>query len=216
MIELKEVTKSYGDTTPIQDVGLRLQEGEFISIIGPSGSGKTTLLNVTAGLLTPDRGKVIVDGTSLYSLTRKDRVAFRRNHFGFIFQAFHLIPYLTARENVEVPLYLAGVEEGRQVSIGEGLLKKVGLPDKCGRFPGELSTGEQQRVAIARALANRPKVIFADEPTGNLDKKTSKEVMSFMKELNAMGATVLLVTHDPEIAEYARRKIWLDEGRLTT
>lgn len=172
MIKVKGVTKSYGDITPIKDVNLQIEEGGFISIIGPSGSGKTTLLNVAAGLLTPTQGEVIIDGISLYKLHQRDRVAFRRKNFGFVFQAFNLIPYLTAIENIEVPLYLAGIKKKRQEYLANELLEKVGLKDKGSRFPAQLSTGEQQRVAIVRALANNPRVIFVDEPTGNLDIKT--------------------------------------------
>ncbi len=215
MIDLRGVTKSFGDVIPIKDVSIRLQDGEFVSIVGPSGSGKSTLLNLMAGLLTPNSGEIIIDGTSLYKLPQRDRVAFRRKHFGFVFQTFNLIPYLTAIENVEIPLYLIGVEKHKQGIMAGELMDRVGLMDKYDRFPTQLSTGEQQRVAIARALANNPRVIFADEPTGNLDKKTGEEVMGFMKELNAGGVTVLVVTHDLEIAEYAWSKVKLDDGRLT-
>jgi len=185
MVEVKEVTKSYGDITPIENINLQIEEGEFISIIGPSGSGKTTLLNVAAGLLTPTQGEVIIDGISLYKLNQRERVAFRRKNFGFVFQAFNLISYLTAIENIEVPLYLAGIKEKKQEYLANELLERVGLKDKGSRFPAQLSTGEQQRVAIARALANNPRVIFADEPTGNLDIKTGT-VKSFMKEISFM------------------------------
>lgn len=215
MIEVKEVTKSYGDTTPIKDMNIQIEEGEFTSIIGPSGSGKTTLLNIVAGLLTPTHGEVTVDGTSLYKLNRRDRVAFRRKIFGFVFQAFNLIPYLTASENVQVPLYLAGIKKKRQEHLAREFLERVGLKDKGSRFPSQLSIGEQQRVAIARALANSPRVIFADEPTGNLDVKNGKEVMRYIKELNERGVTILLVTHDSEMADFAQRKIKLVDGRLS-
>lgn len=214
MIEVKDVTKSYGDVNPIKDVDLQVEEGGFISIIGPSGSGKTTLLNIIAGLLTPTHGEVINDEISLYELTQRERVGFRRNNFGFIFQAFNLIPYLTTIENVEVPLYLAGIKNKRQEYLAKELLERVGLGDKESRFPAQLSIGEQQRVAIARALANSPKVIFADEPTGNLDIKNGKEVMRYLKELNERGVTIILVTHDSEMANFAQRKINLIDGRL--
>jgi len=214
MIEVKEVTKSYGDITPIENVNLQIEEGEFISIIGPSGSGKTTLLNVAAGLLTPTQGEVIINGISLYKLNQRERVVFRRKNFGFVFQAFNLISYLTAIENIEVPLYLAGIKEKKQEYLANELLERVGLKDKGNRFPAQLSTGEQQRVAIARALANNPRVIFADEPTGNLDIKTGKEVICYMKELNERGVTILLVTHDSEMANLAQKKIKLVDGRL--
>ncbi len=214
MIEVKEVTKTYGDVIPVQDANLQVEEGEFVSIVGPSGSGKTTLLNLIAGLLTPTHGEVIVDGVALHSMSQRDRVAFRRKNFGFVFQAFNLIPYLTGIENVEIPLYLAGIKAKQQRSLARELLEKVGLDDKGNRFPGQLSTGEQQRVAIARALANHPRILFADEPTGNLDRRNGKEVMHYIKELNEKGVTILLVTHDSEMADFARRQIKLVDGRL--
>ncbi len=215
MIEVKRVTKSYGDVTPIEDVDLQIEEGEFASIVGPSGSGKTTLLNLIAGLLTPTQGEIVTDGISLYQLSQRDRVAFRRKNFGFVFQAFNLIPYFTAMENVQIPLYLAGVKEKEQASLARELLEKVGLEGKDSRFPAQLSTGEQQRVAIARALANNPRVIFADEPTGNLDAKNGAEVMTYIEELNGKGVTIILVTHDSDMADFARRKIKLVDGRLS-
>ncbi len=218
MIELREVTKSYGDVTPIKDLNLQIEWGEFISIVGPSGSGKTTLLNTIAGLSTPSSGEVMIEEESFYELDLRDRAAFRRENFGFVFQTFNLIPYLTALENIQVPLYLLdrNVGEEDQRILAEELLRQVGLKDKDGRFPAQLSIGEQQRVAIARALANEPKVIFADEPTGNLDAETGKEVMGYMEGLHEEGVTILLVTHDSEIANIAQRKITLVEGRLVS
>jgi putative ABC transport system ATP-binding protein len=215
VIDVNGVTKSYGDVTPIKDMSIQIEEGEFTSIIGPSGSGKTTLLNMVAGLLTPTQGEVIVNGVSLYKLNQRDRVAFRRENFGFVFQAFNLIPYFTVIENVQVPLYLAGVKEKEQEHLAGELLERVGLQDKVSRFPAQLSIGEQQRVAIARALANSPRVIFADEPTGNLDRKNGREVMGYIKELNEKGVTILLVTHDSEMADFAQSKIELIDGRLS-
>ena len=215
MIEVKGVTKSYADVTPIRDMNIQIGESEFTSIVGPSGSGKTTLLNMVAGLLTPTQGEVKVDGVSLYKLSRRDRVAFRRENFGFVFQAFNLIPYFTAIENIQVPLYLARIKEKEQEQLAGELLERVGLQDKATRFPTQLSIGEQQRVAIARALANNPRIIFADEPTGNLDRKNGKEVMRYIRELNERGVTILLVTHDSEMADFAQRKIRLVDGRLS-
>lgn len=215
MIEVKTVTKSYEDIIPLQDINFCIDGGDFVSVIGPSGSGKTTLLNVMAGLLTPTEGQIIVDGVSLYELNQRSRVAFRRKNFGFIFQSFNLISYLTAVENVEVPLYLSGEKNKRQRYVAHELLARVGLEDKGGRFPSQLSIGEQQRVAIARTLANSPRIIFADEPTGNLDGKASRVIMCYMKELNELGVTILLVTHDPEMASFAEKKIELTDGRLS-
>lgn len=215
MIEVKAVTKSFEDITPLEDVSFCINGDDFVSVTGPSGSGKTTLLNVMAGLLTPTQGEIMVDGTSLYELNQRDRVAFRRKNFGFIFQSFNLISYLTTVENVEVPLYLAGEKNKRQRYVAHELLAKVGLEDKGNRFPNQLSIGEQQRVAIARALANSPRVIFADEPTGNLDRKVGRMIMHYLKELNELGVTILLVTHDLEMADFAKRKIELIDGRLS-
>jgi putative ABC transport system ATP-binding protein len=214
VIEVRNVTKVYGRIEALKDVGLKIEDGEFISLLGPSGSGKTTFLNLVSGLLTPTSGQVLVDGVSLYELNPRERTAFRREKFGFIFQAFNLISYLTAIENVEMPLYLAGMLPEKQRVIASQLLEKVGLKDRFFHLPSELSTGEQQRVTIARSLANNASVILADEPTGNLDTKTGEELMGYVKELNEEGVTVLLVTHDPSVAAFARRSIKVVDGRV--
>jgi len=214
VIEVKNVTKTYGRLEALNDVSLEVKDGDFISLLGPSGSGKTTFLNAVAGLLTPTRGKVVVDGVSLYELGARERTAFRRKKFGFIFQAFNLISYLTAIENVEMPLYLQGMQSAKQRVIASQLLEKVGLKDRFFHLPSELSIGEQQRVAIARALANNASVMLADEPTGNLDTKNGAELMGYVKELNEEGVTVLLVTHDPSVAAFARRSIKVVDGRI--
>ncbi|MEJ2066387.1 MAG: ABC transporter ATP-binding protein [Deltaproteobacteria bacterium] len=214
MIEVSHVTKIYGGIEALHDVSLHVQRGDFVSIVGPSGSGKSTFLNLLAGLLTPTGGEVVVDGISLYKLSPKERTALRRDKFGFIFQTFNLIPYLTAIENVEIPLYLAGVPQTKQRAIATELLDKVGLKDRVSHLPSELSIGEQQRVAVARALTNNASVILADEPTGNLDTKSGGELMGYVKKLNGGGVTVLLVTHDPAIAGFAQRKIKIVDGRL--
>ncbi|UCD71218.1 MAG: ABC transporter ATP-binding protein [Syntrophobacterales bacterium] len=214
MIEVKNVTKTYGRIEALNDVNLEVKKGDFISLLGPSGSGKTTFLNLVAGLLTPTRGEVIVDGVSLYKLGPRERTAFRRRKFGFIFQAFNLISYLTAIENAEMPLYLAGMHPAKQRAIASKLLKKVGLKDRFFHLPSELSIGEQQRVAIARALANNASVILADEPTGNLDTKAGEELVGYVKELNEEGVTVLLVTHDPVISAFARKTLKVVDGRI--
>lgn len=214
MIEVRNVTKAYGRVEALKDVSLKVEDGDFLSLLGPSGSGKTTFLNLVAGLLTPTSGKVMVDGVSLYELRPRERTAFRREKFGFIFQAFNLISYLTAIENVEMPLYVAGMRPEEQRVIASQLLEKVGLKDRFFHLPSELSTGEQQRVTIARSLANNASVILADEPTGNLDTKTGEELMGYVKELNKEGVTVLLVTHDPSVAAFARRSIKVVDGRV--
>ncbi|MFV2069514.1 MAG: ABC transporter ATP-binding protein [Pirellulales bacterium] len=214
MIELRNVSKSYGPVWPIAGLNLRIEGGDFVAILGPSGSGKTTLLNTVAGLLTPTKGQVIVDDVSLYDVRQRERVAFRRENFGFVFQAFNLLPYFSVLQNVEVPLYLAGMRAREQKECARQLLESVHLSDKADRLPGQLSAGEQQRVAIARAVANSPRVIFADEPTGNLDCDNSKLVMKHMCDLSDQGKTILLVTHDADMASFARRRITLSDGRL--
>ena len=214
MIELRNVSKSYGSVRPIAGLDLRIADGEFVAILGPSGSGKTTLLNVVAGLLTPTEGQVVVDDVFLYDVHQHERVAFRRENFGFVFQVFNLLPYFTVLQNVELPLYLAGKRARRQEERARHLLDSVRLADKANRLPGELSTGEQQRVAVARAVANSPRVIFADEPTGNLDSDNSRLVMGHMRELSDQGKTILLVTHDAQMASFANRQIKLLDGRL--
>ena len=216
MIKVKNLTKTYGNIEVLKDASLEVRSGEFISIVGPSGSGKTTLLNVVAGLLTPTQGEVIVDGVSLYKLSPRERTAFRREKFGFIFQTFNLLSYLTAIENVEIPLYLAGAKSVDQKLVAKELLDRVGLKQRFSHLPSELSIGEQQRVAIARALANNASVILADEPTGNLDTKTGEDFMRDIKRLNAEGVTVLLVTHNVEMARFANRQIKMIDGRLVS
>jgi len=216
MIKAKNITKTYGNIEALKDVSLEVESGEFISIVGPSGSGKTTLLNVVAGLLTPTEGEVIVDGVSLYKLSLKQRIAFRRKNFGFIFQTFNLLSYLTAIENVEIPLYLAGAKSADQKPVAKELLDRVGLKERLSHLPSELSIGEQQRVAIARALANNASVLLADEPTGNLDTRTGEEFMRDIKRLNAEGVTILLVTHNLEMAKFANRQLRIIDGRLVS
>ena len=216
MVKVKNITKTYGNIEALKDVSLEVKSGEFISIVGPSGSGKTTLLNVVAGLLTPTEGEVIVDGVSLYKLNLKQRIAFRRKNFGFIFQTFNLLSYLTAIENVEIPLYLAGAKSADQKPVATELLDRVGLKERLSHLPSELSIGEQQRVAIARALANNASVLLADEPTGNLDTRTGEEFMRDIKRLNAEGVTILLVTHNLEMAKFANRQLRIIDGRLAS
>jgi len=216
MIKVKNITKTYGNIEALKDVSLEVKNSEFISIVGPSGSGKTTLLNVIAGLLTPTEGEVIVNGVSLYKLSLKQRIAFRRKNFGFIFQTFNLLSYLTAIENIEVPLYLAGAKSADQKLVAKELLDRVGLNERLSHLPSELSIGEQQRVAIARALANNASVLLADEPTGNLDTITGEEFMKDIKRLNAEGVTILLVTHNLEMAKFANRQLRIIDGRLAS
>ena len=218
MIKIENLSKIYNSKRDailaLSEVTLSIKSGEFVSIVGPSGSGKTTLLLCMGGLIHPSRGKVTIGGDSIYDLDVKKRAIFRLINLGFVFQTFNLIPYLTALENVQIPLALAGNSDGRQSEKAAELLEKMGLADRLDHKPRELSIGQQQRVAIARALANDPKIILADEPTGNLDPDMTRETVSYLKLLNQTGITVVMVTHNPGAAEYSQRRLRLVEGRL--
>lgn len=218
MIQLKDVRKDYRqgkrEVQALCDINLEIPEGDFVSVVGSSGCGKSTLLLAMGGMLTPTSGEVLLEGRSLYGLGLEERAKTRRDRFGFIFQTFNLIPYLTARENVEVPLYLAGVGEEEQKKKAEALLSRLGLSERTDHKPFELSVGQQQRVALARMLANDPKVILADEPTANLDPETTEIVMGFLRGLNEEGCTVVLVTHNPEVAQRAHRVVRIKDGRI--
>lgn len=216
VIAVKDMSRRYGHVWALSHVSLNIGGGQFVSIVGPSGSGKTTLLSAIGGLLTPTEGEVLVNGSSLYRLPPGERVAFRRKHFGFIFQTFNLVSYLTVVENVEVPLYLAGATRGQQRATATGLLHRVGLEQRMQHLPSQLSAGEQQRVAIARALANSPSVVLADEPTGNLDTGGGQDVMKQLQALNADGVTVLLVTHDADMAAFASRQVRISDGGVVS
>ena len=203
----------------LDGVDLDVEPESFVAIAGPSGSGKTTLLGLLAGLDQPTEGRVIVAGEDLFSLTEDGRARFRAENVGFVFQTFHLLPTLTALENVMVPLELLGSgrdRNGRPIrERGHELLRRVGLGDRAHHYPAQLSGGEQQRVALARAFANDPRVLFADEPTGNLDRRTGLRVVELLEELNHESRTTLiLVTHDMDLAARAHRTIWLADGRI--
>ena len=219
MIRIDNLSKIYNSkgnsVVALNEVSLSIEKGEFISIVGPSGSGKTTLLLCMGGLIHPSVGKVNIDGASIYDLDIKERAIFRLRNLGFVFQTFNLIPYLTALENVQIPLSLAGNTNGNQAERATELLEKLGLGDRLDHKPRELSIGQQQRVAIARALANNPKIIMADEPTGNLDPNTTNETVAYLNLLNQTGITVVMVTHNPGVAERAQRTLRLVDGRLT-
>jgi putative ABC transport system ATP-binding protein len=218
MIKIENLSKIYNSkknaVVALSEVSLSIKSGDFVSIVGPSGSGKTTLLLCMGGLIHPSRGKVTIGEDSIYDLDVKKRAIFRLRNLGFVFQTFNLIPYLTALENVQIPLALAGISDGHQSGRAAELLEKMGLADRLNHKPRELSIGQQQRVAIARALANDPKIILADEPTGNLDPDMTKETVSYLKLLNQTGITVVMVTHNPGAAEYSQRKLRLVKGRL--
>jgi len=202
------------DLTVLKDITFDVSPGEFLAILGPSGSGKTTLLGLLAGLDLPSSGKVHLDGEDLGSMTEDERARLRVEKIGFVFQSFQLMPTLTAQENVQVPLELRGQSEAG--IRARDLLTRVGLSGREHHYPVQLSGGEQQRVALARAFSTRPKILFADEPTGNLDASTGATIIELMAELNNdQGTTLILVTHDLELASRARRTIRLADGRLS-
>jgi len=220
MIVAEGLEKSYtsgGRPLPVlRRIDLEVPAEAFVSIVGPSGSGKTTLLGLLAGLDEPTSGRVRLDGQDLFALTEDGRAEFRARNVGFVFQTFHLLPTLTALENVLVPLELRGEYDGAQARA-EALLARVGLGERMDHYPAQLSGGEQQRVALARAFVNRPKILFADEPTGNLDRETGGSIVSMLEELNRDAKTTLvLVTHDISLAERAHRVISLSGGRIAT
>jgi putative ABC transport system ATP-binding protein len=209
----KEVTSPEGMLTILDDVSLSVAAGETVAVVGASGAGKSTLLALLAGLDEPSAGGVWLEGTELSALDEDGRAAARARHVGFVFQSFHLVPSLTALENVMLPLELAGRADAR--AAARAVLQQVGLGARLGHYPRQLSGGEQQRVAIARAFVTRPSVLFADEPTGNLDSATGARVIELLFDLNAAnGTTLVLVTHDREIASRCDRVIEMDAGRL--
>jgi putative ABC transport system ATP-binding protein len=200
------------EITVLRDITFELEPGGFLAVTGPSGSGKSTLLGLLAGLDRPTRGRVVLDGEDLSALTEDERARVRADKVGFVFQFFHLIPTLTAKENVQVPLELRG-EDGR--ARAAELLARVGLADRGHHYPAQLSGGEQQRVAVARAFAHRPRILFADEPTGNLDAANGANVVALLGELNReLGTTLVLVTHEADLAARARRTIRLRDGAV--
>jgi putative ABC transport system ATP-binding protein len=202
----------------VDDINLKIEEGEFVALLGASGSGKSSLLNLLAGLASPTSGSVVSSGKDLSRLSRADLAAYRRSVVGMVFQSFNLIPRMTVLENVELPLRFAEVERSKRADLTSSALGRVGLSGRVHHRPVELSGGEQQRVAIARALVMRPKILLADEPTGNLDSRTGKEVMDLIRNLNeSSGMTVILVTHEQAIAEaYTARMISLADGKIVS
>lgn len=217
IVQIRELTKIYRsgdrDLTVLDRVSLDVASGSTCAIVGPSGSGKTTLLGLAAGLDVPTSGSVRINGIVLDKLSEDEKAEVRSAHVGFVFQSFNLLPTLTALENVMIPLELKGVKKARTKSLG--LLEKVGLSDRGGHYPAQLSGGEQQRVSIARAFANEPAILFADEPTGNLDGTTGATVEKLLFDLNRdAGTTLILVTHDLDLASRAGRVVQMKNGRL--
>ncbi len=219
MIELRDVSKIYqiGDerVRALDHVNLHVHPHEFVSVIGPSGSGKSTLMNIIGCLDVADAGQYLLDGMPIEAYSENDLAQVRNKKIGFVFQSFNLIPKLSAEENVELPLIYQGVKRGERQARVKEALERVGLENRAKHLPTELSGGQQQRVAIARALVTRPSLILADEPTGNLDSHTSQEIMDMFKEMHEQGNTIVLITHDNDIAKQARRVIHILDGRLT-
>ncbi len=220
IIHLKDVWKIYKEgeenqVIALKDVSLKVVEGDFIAVMGPSGSGKSTSMNLIGSLDTPTKGNIFLDKHNISNLSESDLAQVRGRRIGFIFQQFNLIPNLTAKENVMLPMIFQETDEFEREKKAEELLKLVELQDRMDHYPGELSGGQQQRVAIARALANDPEVILADEPTGNLDTHTGDVVMKFLNDLNDKGKTIIIVTHDPELAMKHTKKIyWIKDGQI--
>ncbi|MGB3774137.1 MAG: ABC transporter ATP-binding protein [Leeuwenhoekiella sp.] len=219
ILNVEHLEKAYSNgskrLTVLHDISFSIEEGETFSIVGPSGSGKTTLLGLCAGLDHPDNGNISLCGSSISSLDEDGRARLRNEKVGFVFQDFQLLPTLTALENVTVPLELQG--DRNAVKIGKELLEKVGLGDRYDHYPSQLSGGEQQRVAVARAFSNNPSILFADEPTGNLDVKTGEKVIDLLFALNKdLGTTLVIVTHDNELAALTQRILKLKGGRIVT
>ena len=218
LIKIHNLLKIYGggeeEVLALVDLNLNIERGEFISVTGPSGSGKSTLLTILGGLNHPTKGEVVVDEIPIYQLPIEKLADFRREYLGFIFQSFQLIPYLTVIENVMLPLAITEKSNREQLKIAEEILEKMRLKGKGKRLPDQLSGGEQERVAIGRALVNSPPILLADEPTGNLDSKTGKEIMELFKSLNEEGQTVVMVTHNPENVTYSSRSVHLRDGKV--
>jgi putative ABC transport system ATP-binding protein len=211
VVSVEHVVRRFGDIAAIDDVSFGIGPGEWVALMGPSGSGKTTLLNLLACLDRPTSGRIVIDGEEVTVLSEAERVRIRREKVGVIFQQFHLIPYLSALENVMLAQHFHSIADAREA---REILARVGLDDRADHRPSQLSGGEQQRVCVARALVNRPKVLLADEPTGNLDEKSERQVLALFSELHAERMTLVLVTHAPSVGALADRRIALEHGRL--
>ncbi len=211
LVQVENLRKEFGNVRALDGVSFRVDAGEWIAIMGPSGSGKTTLINILGGLDTPTAGQAVVDGTDVARLDEAGLTRFRAEKIGFIFQQFHLVPYLTAVENVMLAQYFHSTTDEKEAQQS---LERVGLGDRIEHLPSQLSGGEQQRVAVARALINHPKLILADEPTGNLDEANEEIVLSLLRELHNEGHTILMVTHAPSIGRLADRRIEFAHGHL--
>ena len=218
MIELSQLCRTFmlGDQAvhALDNVNLSISAGEYLSVMGPSGSGKSTLLNVLGLLDVPDSGHYLLQGTDTTLLSDAERARYRREHIGFVFQSYHLVPRLTARENIELPLVLAGVAPPERKQKVDAILAQLGLTERAGHLPNQLSGGQRQRVAIGRAIIMQPRVLLADEPTGNLDTQSGSDVVTILEQLNQQGITLLVVTHDTALGQRARRRIRMTDGRI--
>ena len=211
LLELKSVSKIYGPLKALDNVNLKVENGEWLAIMGPSGSGKSTMMNIIGCMDKPSLGEVILDGVDIAKESGKKLTEIRRDKIGLIFQQFHLVNYLTAVENVMVSQYYHSMPDENEALEA---LERVGLKDRAKHLPSQLSGGEQQRVCIARALINHPEIVLADEPTGNLDETNENIVIELFRQLHRQGTTLIVVTHDPEVAEVAQRTVVLEHGRL--
>ncbi len=213
-----KLVKNYGKgdavVAAVADISFQIEQGDFVGIMGESGAGKSTLLGIMGAMNAPTTGKLIVDDIDIYSLGQEQRADFRREFLGFIFQSFHLVPYLTVMENVMLPLAVVKADRNKKMEMTQAALAQVGLLDKAGRLPNQISGGEKERVAIARSIVNEPPVLLADEPTGNLDTKTTREIMELLLRFNQEGMTIVMVTHSPACASYAQRIMAVTDGRL--
>ncbi|MDR3114922.1 MAG: ABC transporter ATP-binding protein [Treponema sp.] len=212
ILELQDISKTYGTLKALQHINLRVKQGEWLAIMGPSGSGKTTMMNIIGCMDKPSSGQVMLDGIRISRESAKNLTALRRDKIGLIFQQFHLVNYLSALENVMVAQYYHSMPDEKEALEA---LERVGLKERAKHLPGQLSGGEQQRVCIARALINYPALILADEPTGNLDEANEQIVIDIFKQLHAEGSTIIVVTHDPEVAEDAQRTVILEHGKIS-
>lgn len=219
LIQIKKITKTYNENTEVEltvlhGIDMTIKEGDFVSIMGPSGSGKSTLMHLLGFLDSPSKGTYLFEGIDTTHFSENKLADIRNAKIGFVFQAFHLLPRTTALENVMLPMMYAGIPEPEQIKRATKALEMVGLGNRLDHTPAQLSGGQQQRVSIARALINEPRVIFADEPTGNLDSQSSYEIMAILEKLNQTGKTIIMVTHEDDIAAYSKRIIRIRDGKL--
>jgi len=215
---MEKVSKKFGHgntaVTALDNIGFTIAQGEFVAVMGESGAGKSTLLSILGAMSAPTNGRLVVDGMDVYHLRPEQQTDFRREFLGFIFQSFHLVPYLTVLENVMLPLAVIKMSNRQKKEMAQSALIQVGLTEKADRLPNQISGGESERVAIARAIVNEPPVLLADEPTGNLDSQTSREIMQQLNTLNRAGMTIIMVTHSQACADYARRLLQISDGKL--